>query len=216
MPMAHVCAGCGENLARVRALIEPHYGLPLIVCPRCESPCVRRRHPIVAGWRAAWRIMRVAFALVVRLVAIVLFFAVWMAFIVTLAGTIESYGWQSALFTDREIIAVGIIGLPLVIGAVLRVLLYHLRPWLMWLLWAAFCIGSVGLFILLRAIAIRLDGSTMPSFADFLPAAVLFLVSWAFMWPGIAIGGGAHRLYQRWRSMRRSEYRKRVRQRRST
>lgn len=35
----------------MRAQREPHYGLMLVVCPTCTRACVRRRHPLQAGWR---------------------------------------------------------------------------------------------------------------------------------------------------------------------
>lgn len=51
MPLAHACISCGTSLSRVRAQRDPHYGLPLVVCPTCTRACVRRRHPLQAGWR---------------------------------------------------------------------------------------------------------------------------------------------------------------------
>jgi hypothetical protein len=42
--------GCGLDLARVRAAPDPHYGLPMVTCPRCARACVRR-HPSRIGWR---------------------------------------------------------------------------------------------------------------------------------------------------------------------
>ncbi len=51
MPVAHACISCGTSLSRVRARRDPHYGLPLVVCPTCTRACVRRRHPLQAGWR---------------------------------------------------------------------------------------------------------------------------------------------------------------------
>jgi hypothetical protein len=35
--ISHVCMGCGLDLARVRAAPDPHYGLPLVTCPRCAG-----------------------------------------------------------------------------------------------------------------------------------------------------------------------------------
>lgn len=51
MPVAHVCISCGTSLSRVRAQRDPHYDLMLVVCPACGVACVRRRHPLQAGWR---------------------------------------------------------------------------------------------------------------------------------------------------------------------
>ena len=56
MALAHVCLGCGFDLARHRPSREPYYGLPLIVCPHCATACVRHRHPIAVRWRQFRRI----------------------------------------------------------------------------------------------------------------------------------------------------------------
>ena len=42
MAISHVCLSCGLDLARVRALLEPHYALPVVVCPDCGWAAVRR------------------------------------------------------------------------------------------------------------------------------------------------------------------------------
>jgi hypothetical protein len=55
MAIAHVCIQCGFDLARTRPAREPHYGLMLVVCPRCHHACVRRRHPIWTAWRTIRR-----------------------------------------------------------------------------------------------------------------------------------------------------------------
>jgi len=62
MAIAHVCLGCGFDLARVRAFREPHYGLPLVVCPRCQAATTRRRHPL---WSAFRRFKRLDFTITV-------------------------------------------------------------------------------------------------------------------------------------------------------
>jgi hypothetical protein len=47
-------------LARIRALRDAVYGLPIVVCDRCGSAWVRRRHPIVSEWRRCSRITAAA------------------------------------------------------------------------------------------------------------------------------------------------------------
>ena len=51
MAVAHVCISCGTSLTRIRPGLDPHYGLRVVVCPGCGTACVRRRDPLVAGWR---------------------------------------------------------------------------------------------------------------------------------------------------------------------
>jgi hypothetical protein len=56
MPISHVCTGCGVDLAHLSSEPEPHYGLRVIVCPKCRSASVRTREPLIAGWRSARRL----------------------------------------------------------------------------------------------------------------------------------------------------------------
>jgi hypothetical protein len=67
--VSHICTSCGLDLARLRAAVEPHYGLPLVVCPECSTPAIRRREPITARWREGSRIARAFGALLARIVA---------------------------------------------------------------------------------------------------------------------------------------------------
>lgn len=52
MPLAHICPACGNQLARIRGVPDAIYSIPIILCP-CGHAAVRRRHPILARWRAA-------------------------------------------------------------------------------------------------------------------------------------------------------------------
>lgn len=52
MPIAHICPACGNQLARIRGVPDAAYALPIVFCP-CGHAAVRRRHPILARWRAA-------------------------------------------------------------------------------------------------------------------------------------------------------------------
>ncbi len=46
------------ELARVRAAPDPHYGLPVVVCPSCSKASVRTRHPDIQFWRNFRRLHR--------------------------------------------------------------------------------------------------------------------------------------------------------------
>ena len=54
MAISHVCLSCGLDLARVRALLEPHYALPVVVCPDCGWATVRRAPQ---GGRSLYRLL---------------------------------------------------------------------------------------------------------------------------------------------------------------
>ncbi len=67
MAISHLCLGCGFDLARVRTRPDPHYALPLVVCPDCGDAAVRRVHPLQLGWRAFLRVPASIIALVIQL-----------------------------------------------------------------------------------------------------------------------------------------------------
>ncbi|MFN7020990.1 MAG: hypothetical protein ACK4WH_06645 [Phycisphaerales bacterium] len=54
MPIAHTCFSCGYELSRIAAPLDPVYRLPIVVCPGCQTPTVRRAD----GARAIPREMR--------------------------------------------------------------------------------------------------------------------------------------------------------------
>ena len=70
MAIAHVCLGCGFDLARVRAGADPHYGLPLIICPQCTTATIRRKHPLQKGFRFCLRLDWTLFILVAQVLAL--------------------------------------------------------------------------------------------------------------------------------------------------
>lgn len=51
MRIAHNCSRCGSDLSGLRAPPDPHYHLPVVVCPRCAAACVRTRPEAVVLWR---------------------------------------------------------------------------------------------------------------------------------------------------------------------
>jgi len=69
------------ELCRVRAVPDPVYALPVVVCPRCADASVRRRHPTAEGWRTFIR-LRVAWGLfALRLLLLVVFTLLFCAFL---------------------------------------------------------------------------------------------------------------------------------------
>lgn len=52
---SHLCMGCGDELAHLLAPPDPHYGLPIVVCPGCGLACVRRPRGGAAGWQTFLR-----------------------------------------------------------------------------------------------------------------------------------------------------------------
>ncbi len=51
MPISHTCPSCAHELARIRAIPDSIYALPIVTCPRCAHTCVRTKHPDLIFWR---------------------------------------------------------------------------------------------------------------------------------------------------------------------
>ncbi len=66
MPRSHICPSCLTELARIRAVPEPHYRLPIVVCPGCSLACVRTKHPDQAFWRGIRRGVRSGWLVILK------------------------------------------------------------------------------------------------------------------------------------------------------
>ena len=144
MAKAHVCMECGTDLARVRVQREPHYQLPLVVCPRCRAVSIRRCHPIIARYRHARLVALAVAAVIIQLGLIGLFtFLNMMAAVTLMFSVLEVSEHRS----KEEIMMMGITALvvvPIATGAWLSVSFYHLRRWRVWLGWFAFMLVPPG------------------------------------------------------------------------
>ncbi|MCA9286762.1 MAG: hypothetical protein KDA22_16175, partial [Phycisphaerales bacterium] len=133
MAIAHHCLACGMDLAPVRADRTNPYGLPLVHCPRCRTVVVRRRDPLIRLWRQVRRtglvLGRLAFNVAVLSGCTVLS-------AVAIAGAVAAI--RNALWepydnhTPRWVAGLAAVAL-VVVGAAVRLVLGHHRPWKVWL-----------------------------------------------------------------------------------
>jgi hypothetical protein len=145
MAIAHVCLGCGYDLARVRPQREPHYRLPLIACPRCGTHCVRVDHPILVRWRNAKRVLlSLAVLLAQAAMATGLAMLTPTVVVVTLRALANlPIEWERRAIA-LTLIGASITGLGLLTGAWTRAAFAHLNQWWVWLSWLAL-MGLAGL-----------------------------------------------------------------------
>lgn len=87
MPTHHACHACGHDLSRIRALADPHYALPVVTCPTCRTSTVRRRDPVVAGYRRARRVGRALLTILVQCSVVALVTTAGVALISNIAYT---------------------------------------------------------------------------------------------------------------------------------
>jgi hypothetical protein len=125
MAIAHICLSCGQGLSRVRPRREPHYGLRIITCPRCERSCVRARLWASGAWQSLLRR-----AWVFGLIAIKVAVSVFLAAMTVLAAT--AFAMSDEDFSTGLprgflfVAAIAFVGLPVVTGAWLRFAFDHL------------------------------------------------------------------------------------------
>jgi len=138
MAIAHVCIQCGWDLARVRPVRDPHYGLPLVICPQCHGTCVRRRHPIQQKWRAFLRLKTSLCAMFWHAVLLMLLLMFNVSTVVGLAEAAQGNRFSELLDERREVpvaFAVGLAVVLLITGTWLTAGLAHIRRWKVWMGW---------------------------------------------------------------------------------
>ncbi|MEQ8769494.1 MAG: hypothetical protein RIB60_03180 [Phycisphaerales bacterium] len=133
MARSHVCSGCGNELATLRAPPDPIYKLHLVICPRCERPSVRTRASVELGFRRVKRAARSWLALLAQAIMLALFLTAIMAPYLRIEDLILRdwrLGWGEAIraitsgtLTDetRDADAMAMLGVPVgifVAGAV--------------------------------------------------------------------------------------------------
>lgn len=147
MALAHICYQCGVDLARVRAVRDPHYHLPLVCCPSCRLHQVRRKHPLSVRWRQVQHLMKATthgFAVGLILLIIVVysllvsgnlidgFFDLWRDL-----NTEVRFARTTPvdLLLDALVIGGGLAAAALSGGAFVAGVLHHWKRWLAWLAW---------------------------------------------------------------------------------
>jgi hypothetical protein len=226
MAIAHICLACGWDLARVRVQTEPHYGLPIVICPRCDAVSVRRVHPIWKTWKT---LRRIDWALTVLLAQIVL------ALGLTAANLVGAVSLAAALHrligtgAGRDIwwfLLVPTLVIAPITGAWLTAGFSHLkanRVWLGWVMWLL--IVSFGALVVALAVddefaakfRVETGLSTLGEMVTItaLAGTALLAVMTLCAVPGILIGRGvlwslAHLRAAQWRWRRRMARRARV------
>jgi hypothetical protein len=215
MAKAHVCVQCGNNLAHIRAHREPHYGFALVICPQCGYSCVRRRHPLVAGWRRTKGIIPAARALIVRFAVLAFLIIITVIQLETISDFIghRDGGWWSLLAWRHAAMTVAaFVGVPTTAGIMLGFLLYHLRPVVAWASWGAIFICLMGAAVIADMIHSMLVESTSISAMTIAHSLLTFLVMWTAAWPGLLLGRVCAFAYERWLTKRRHALRGRLRQ----
>jgi hypothetical protein len=222
MAISHLCITCGLDLARTRAAREPRYGLPLVICPGCGTPAVRRRHPIAARGRMLRRVARSLIALLLQATAACGLMAAVTGACIGLVHALLFWGLDLDWKDEGALIVGGLIVLVLALGAWLTAGLAH---WRLGAAWALF--GLIAVLILagdsLIAPAVSqlaaLGGLTHEvldyQMVHFVLRLVLLCAIMLAATAGIPLGKGILLALQRFRGWRWRARRRRLRRRRT-
>lgn len=221
MAISHLCLGCGFDLARVRTRPDPHYALPLVVCPDCGEAAVRRVHPHQVGWRAFLRVKASIIALVIQLGLL----SGAAAAVIGVCVEGERWARGNLIATSRQEMTFGLIAfgvVPIAVGAWLSGGLGHLGRIRAW-----------SLFTIVVAGVIFLDCIGAPLLRRLLEAGGLSLVVGDLRWvelsgrlvvlagimsvatAGIPLGMLVRAGHRSWHRNRRRARRRRIRSRRT-
>jgi hypothetical protein len=222
MANSHLCITCGFDLARVRARPDPHYALPMVLCPGCGEAAVRRMHPSRHAWRTLLRVKTSIVAIALQS-ALLLGFTAGVVAVCVFVGERWARGILAVPGDEEQVLAVLAFGaLPIALGAWLTAGLSHIGRFRVWLA-----------FSILALLLISLDCVGDPLLRRGLETCGLAVSPGDFRWDwftarlvvliaimtvataGIPLGAAALAAEHRWRRDRWRARRRRIRARRT-
>lgn len=228
MAIAHVCLGCGADLARIHVIRDPHYRLPIVTCPDCGEVCVRRVDPILQRWRTFQSFAVALCALLVQLV-IVLLLAPATALVIDAVPDLFPLRISGNVFDllyNQSIAAMVVcVTLPVLTGVWMTTGLGHWRPWLARAVWGLLIAALLSwdmLRLAFETIGNRLEivsgvgaeAHLQLAFYDWILRVLVLLVFLMLTFAGSPLGAVLLRIHARRRTRRWSRRRARLRRRR--
>lgn len=227
MAIAHVCLACGADLARIRVIRDPHYGLPIVTCPGCRQACVRRVDPILQRWRA---FQPTAAALCALLVQLLVMFSLATATALVVDAVPDLFpvrisGNVFDLLYDQSFAALVVgVTLPVLTGVWMATGLGHWRPWLARAVWGLLIAGLLSwdmLRLAFETIGNRLgivsgvgaEAHLQLAFYDWLLRILVLFAFLMLTFAGSPLGAVLLKVHARRRTRRWSRRRARVRRR---
>jgi len=154
VPRSHTCPSCTQELARIRAVPDQYYGLPVVVCPGCSTASVRTKHPDQQFWRDFRSLVRSLRLIFIRLLLTFVLSILMGLCVATVINMLEKnplstngiIRMPSMIASDPYGISTAGVLVILCVCAV-RLSLHHLHAWAaMAVLW-----GAVGGWVLVFA-----------------------------------------------------------------
>ncbi|MEZ6164499.1 MAG: hypothetical protein R3B67_08700 [Phycisphaerales bacterium] len=224
MPISHTCPSCCAELGHLRAVPDPHYGLGVIVCPRCTHAVVRVRHPDRVFWQQMRRLRKGLFQLWLAnmFAALATGATIGMAFWLLPQLTSRAGRYKQPDIADPSVPAQIIVAVIMLLlcGIIARVVYAHLRfrsvLVLFLVLIGVFCfidaiIGRLILFALTLGNAVEDIG--MPTALELKRRSLMLPLVMPVFVLGMIAGGQLNRLIERGSGKRIVRIRRRLRNR---
>ena len=136
MAISQICLNCAKDLARQPAIFDPHYSLPLVICPNCNKASVRRPNYYATKYKNLLRLITVFSTLLFQTLCII-----------TLAGAtvacVFMIGNVVFLMTDAELSRLSITNIIIIValtsiatGAWLTTGFSHIPKLKVWIGWS--------------------------------------------------------------------------------
>jgi hypothetical protein len=238
MPLTHHCISCGTDLSWIRAVPDPQYGLPIVVCPSCSTACTRRKPEILSAIRRFKLGLRTAVVLAVKLFMLALLLTMSMGILIGFADDTPTPsdaigvlmyaltkqmnpGVENVSFV-RSIDMIRTILLLLVLvsvgaGVWMRSAHGHIKLWISVLIWYALLLALISIAYTGNTIGLVLDGRRIDhlSASKELGALAVYLLSTLpFFFIGLPLGARARRIWEKQHAINKHKRRRKLRKHR--
>ncbi|MCA9303577.1 MAG: hypothetical protein KC996_05595 [Phycisphaerales bacterium] len=238
MPLSHHCISCGTDLSWIRAIPDPVYQLPVVVCPSCSTACTRSKPAISIAIRRFKAARRTGLVLLVELLMLTLLVGMSVGILVGLAddtpGPLEAIGVlgfgltgvpntgtsNTSFERDLEMIRTILVVLVLVsvgAGVWIRSAHGHLRLWSSVAFWFGLVLGLLAIIYIWGVIDQLMAKQSIrhltPSH-ELGAAAVYLLFTVPFVAAGFPLGARARKIWIKQHRAKAHKYRRKLRKHR--
>jgi len=140
MAISHICINCAKDLARQPAIFDPHYSLPLVICPDCNKASVRKPNYYSTKYKSLLRIITVFSTLLFQTLCIIALAGATVACVFLIGDIVflMTDAELSRLSVTNVIIAVSLTSIAT--GAWLTAGLSHILKLKVWIGWTVFLV----------------------------------------------------------------------------
>ncbi len=138
MAITHICLNCARDLARQPALRDPHYSLPLVICPDCNKVSVRRPNHYSAQYKSMLRGITIFFTLLFHTLFIITFAAITIGWVFLISNVVFGINGSELTHLSVTNVIVAFALTSIATGAWLTAGFSHIPKLKVWICWTLF------------------------------------------------------------------------------